>query len=88
MSNPNLKYNTYNVDADNPHIILKENPDPDLFLIIQRECPANLYLRDSHGYHYDYAGCLECGTCLAIGGKEVFAAWDYPRGSYGVDYSE
>lgn len=88
MSNPKTRLNTYHIDPDEAHIVIKENPDHDTFMVLQRICPASLYLYDSHGYHYDYTGCLECGSCLIIGGDLVFARWEYPRDGYGVDYSE
>ena len=27
------------------------------------------YKKDENGYHFDYAGCLECGTCRALCGN-------------------
>lgn len=88
MSNPLTRLNTYYVDQEEAHIKLKEQPDHETFLLLQRICPASLYLHDSKGYHYDYTGCLECGSCLIIGGDLVFASWSLPRGGFGVDYSE
>lgn len=88
MSNPRLKLNKYDVDPEEAHIRLRDDPDHDLFLVIQRMCPASLYLHDGQGYHYDYTGCLECGTCLIIGGDAVFAAWDFPRNGYGIVYCD
>lgn len=88
MNNPRLKVNKYNTDPDNAHIVLKKDPDPGLFALAQRACPASLYTHDSSGYHYDYTGCLECGSCLIIGGEALFERWDYPRKGFGVDYGD
>lgn len=88
MSSPKIKVNHYNVNPHEAHIALRQDPDPDLFLVIQRTCPASLYRRDANGYRYDYAGCLECGACYILGGDAVFAKWSYPVGPYGVDYED
>jgi ferredoxin like protein len=31
-------------------------------------------------------GCLECGTCYVVCGKDAFTRWRYPRGGFGVSY--
>ncbi|NPV74148.1 MAG: ferredoxin family protein, partial [Pelotomaculum sp.] len=36
--------------------------------------------------NFDYAGCLECGTCRAVCPKEGAIAWGYPRGGFGVSF--
>lgn len=87
MSSPKIKVNHYDVDPDRPHIIVKNAPNPELFMIIERACPASLYRHDSKGYYYDYTGCLECGTCSIIGGDDVFQVWQYPLDGYGIVYS-
>lgn len=53
-------------------------------------CPAKCYAKgDSDQMHFDYAGCLECGTCrltcrqLGAGGV---IKWTYPRGTFGVSF--
>lgn len=86
MSSPKIKVNHYDVDQEHPHIVIKKELNPDLFMIIERACPASLYRHDSKGYYYDYTGCLECGTCYMIGGEEVFRIWEYPVNGYGIDY--
>lgn len=87
MSNKNITVNTYYTDPENPHIVIKEFPDPEVFAHLEKVCPAELYWHDDQGYHYDYKGCLECGSCAVIGNELVFMSWNYPRGSYGIDYS-
>ena len=43
---------------------------------------------DENGYHFDYAGCLECGTCRALCGNTIIKKWEYPNGTFGVEYRE
>ncbi|MDR6939714.1 ferredoxin family protein [Arcanobacterium hippocoleae] len=51
-------------------------------------CPAGVYSRDSHGeIQAEYAACLECGTCRQIA-PEGALSWHYPRGAYGVMYTQ
>ncbi|HOV79032.1 MAG TPA: hypothetical protein PK728_02920, partial [Bacillota bacterium] len=35
---------------------------------------------------FDYAGCLECGTCRAVCPKKGAIDWRYPRGGFGINY--
>jgi ferredoxin-like protein FixX len=75
------------VDEENAHIELVENPDPAEFAKLEKACPANLYKRDDAGViHFDYAGCLECGTCRVLCGKTILKKWEYPTGTLGVEY--
>ncbi|MCL2893969.1 ferredoxin family protein [Brenneria tiliae] len=75
------------VDEENPHIVLMENPDPDEFDKLILACPAGLYKRDEKGnYLFDYAGCLECGTCRVLCGKTILEKWEYPVGTLGVEF--
>jgi len=50
-------------------------------------CPGGLYSinEDTGELLIEYAGCLECGSCLVAcpcGALE----WNYPRGGFGVQY--
>ena len=50
-------------------------------------CPAGLYTVKDGEISFDYAGCLECGTCRVVcphSGKAL--VWCYPRGGFGVHY--
>ena len=59
-----LSANKYEVDEENAHIELVEDPDMEEFRKLVRVCPAALYKIDEEGNtSFDYAGCLECGTC-------------------------
>lgn len=75
------------VDEENAHIVLKPNPDPEIFALLERACPANLYKRDDSGaFHFDYAGCLECGTCRVLAGDTILEKWEFPNGTMGIEY--
>jgi len=52
-----------------------------------RVCPAHLYSynEETKEMAVEYAGCLECGTCL-IACKEGALTWSYPKGDYGIQY--
>ena len=59
-----LGVNKFNVDEDSPHIILKTDPDKQALEVLIKACPAGLYKKQDDGsVRFDYAGCLECGTC-------------------------
>ena len=62
-----LAVNKYEVDEGNPHIELVEDPDDAEFDKLIKVCPAALYKRDADGVKsFDYAGCLECGSCAYV----------------------
>lgn len=50
-------------------------------------CPAHLYAlnEETNEMTVEYAGCLECGTCL-IACTDGALSWSYPKGDYGVQY--
>lgn len=82
-----LGLNKYEVDEDHPHITVMERPDPAEFGKLVRVCPAALYkLGDDGAQTFDYAGCLECGTCRIAAGATVLARWEYPQPTMGVEY--
>ena len=59
-----LSIDKFNVDEENAHIVLKENPSDEEFRKLVLCCPAALYkVEDDGSKRFDYAGCLECGTC-------------------------
>lgn len=86
-----LSLNRYDVDEEAAHIELKE-PDaaPDFdreFDKLVLACPAGLYKRDADGRtSFDYAGCLECGTCRILCGTTILDHWNYPGPTKGVEY--
>lgn len=44
-----LGVNKFNVDEENPHIVLKDDIDPAQFEILMKACPAGLYKKDEKG---------------------------------------
>ncbi len=82
-----LAVNKYEVDEETAHIVLVEDPDDAEFDKLINVCPAALYKRDADGNKsFDYAGCLECGTCRMICGDTILAKWAYPGATMGVEY--
>lgn len=86
-----IAVNKYNVDEENAHIELVEGAldasDEAEFLKLVRVCPAGLYKIDDEGRKtFDYAGCLECGTCRIACGDTIIAKWENPGPLMGVQY--
>ncbi len=82
-----LGLNKYEVDEANAHIVLVDTPDPEEFGKLVRVCPAGLYtLGEGGAQTFDYAGCLECGTCRVAGAGTVVASWEFPQPTMGVEY--
>lgn len=82
-----LAANKYEIDEDNPHITLIDNPPDGEFDKLVRVCPAALYRRGEDGEKsFDYAGCLECGTCRIACGQTIVKQWTYPQATMGVEY--
>ena len=82
-----LSVNKFHVDEGHPHIILAANPDINEFRKINESLPAGLYKQDDAGnIHFDSAGCLECGTCRVLCGNTILEQWQYPAGTFGIDF--
>lgn len=78
------------VHEENPHIILKkENIDMKEFKKLVIACPAGLYVQNDDGsIRFDYAGCIECGTCRVLCGATIIEKWEFPQGSFGIEYRQ
>lgn len=84
-----LGVNKFHVDEENAHIVLKDNPDIKEFEKLVMACPAGLYRKQEDGsIRFDYAGCLECGTCRILCGQTILKKWEFPRGSFGVEFRD
>jgi len=82
-----LALNKYQVDEENAHIELVDEPSNEEFLKLVRVCPAALYKIDEEGKQtFDYAGCLECGTCRIACGTTIIQKWENPQPTMGVQY--
>ena len=53
----------------------------------ERVCPAELYEwnKEVDRMVVEFAGCLECGTCL-VACRHDALSWKYPKGGFGVQY--
>ena len=82
-----LAANKYEVDEESAHIELVDDPSDAEFDKRVMVCPAALYKRDEGGAKsFDYAGCLECGTCRIACGDTIVKKWRYPGPTMGVEY--
>lgn len=83
--------NKYEVDEENAHIELNrenlDDVDDAEFAKLVRICPAALYKVDGEGHKtFDYAGCLECGTCRIACEGTIVSKWQQPGPTIGVQY--
>lgn len=83
--------NKYNVDEGSAHIELADEDlsklDSAEFEKLVRVCPAALYKQDSEGNRtFDYAGCLECGTCRIACEGTIVSKWENPQPTMGIQY--
>ena len=80
----------FNVDDEFAHIELAGDlaslPAEEFGKLI-RVCPAGLYREEEDGTRsFNYAGCLECGTCRIACGDTIVSKWELPRPGMGVQY--
>ena len=83
--------NKYNVDEEVAHIELVgddiDSVDDAEFAKLVRVCPAALYKVDADGHKsFDYAGCLECGTCRIACEGTIIEKWVQPGPTMGIQY--
>ncbi|ABO49117.1 conserved hypothetical protein [Desulforamulus reducens MI-1] len=83
-----LGVNKYFVDEGNAHIeIDPAYPDMKEKMKLVNACPAGLYkLNENETLSFDYAGCLECGTCRILCLGTVVKKWEFPEGTMGVEF--
>lgn len=83
-----LGVNKYFVDEQNAHIEIDPSyPDMKEKRKLINACPAGLYKLNKNGtLSFDYAGCLECGTCRILCLGTVIKKWELPEGTMGVEY--
>lgn len=82
-----LGLDKFAVDEEEPHIVLDKTicakcVDKPCLVV----CPAVLYTLKDGEMNFDYAGCLECGTCRVICKDKGIIKWAYPRGTFGVAF--
>ena len=82
-----LALDKYEVDEESAHIELVDDADRAEFRKLVLACPAALYKIDEDGgLSFDYAGCLECGTCRIACEGTIVKKWENPRPTMGVEY--
>lgn len=83
-----LGVNKFFVDEENAHIeIDSAYPDLKEKMKLVNACPAGLYkLNDDETLSFDYAGCLECGTCRILCLGTVIKKWEFPEGTMGIEF--
>lgn len=85
-----LGANKYYVDETSPHIIVDSagfSLEEKMKLV--NGCPAGLYtLQENGDLAFDFAGCLECGTCRVLCGETIVKTWKYPRNAKGVEFRQ
>jgi ferredoxin like protein len=82
-----LALDKFSVDEGNPHIIVDKT-------ICARctergclvACPARCYREKDGQVNFEYAGCLECGTCRVICKEKGVTEWHYPGATFGVTF--
>ena len=82
-----LALDRFHVDEGNPHIRVDKAAcaacEPRPCVVV---CPARCYRLKDGNVAFDYAGCLECGTCRVVCPSRGITQWHYPGASYGVSY--
>ena len=69
------------------HIELVDDPRHRGVPEARARAPAALYKIDEDGKKsFDYAGCLECGTCRIACEGTIVKKWENPRPTMGVEY--
>lgn len=85
-----LNGNVYNLDEEESHIEINQEiaKATGTGKLLVRICPAHVYAEEEDGtISVEYAGCLECGTCLAVAAPGALK-WRYPRGGHGIMFRE
>jgi ferredoxin like protein len=82
-----LSLDKFSVDEGNPHILV----DKKICATCSRRaclvvCPARCYRLKDDQVNFEYAGCLECGTCRVMCTSKGVMSWSYPRASFGVTF--
>lgn len=83
-----LGVNKFFVDEEKAHVeIDPDYPDLKEKMKLVKACPAGLYKLNENGtLSFDYAGCLECGTCRILCLGTVIKKWEFPEGTMGVEF--
>ena len=82
-----LALDRFDVDEGNPHLLV----DPALCATCADRpclavCPARCYRLKEGKVAFEYAGCLECGTCRLLCLHKGITRWGYPGATFGVTF--
>lgn len=82
-----LSLDKFSVNEGNPHIVV----DKAVCTTCTRRaclvvCPARCYQLKDGEVKFEYAGCLECGTCRIMCQDKGITAWNYPHATFGVTF--
>lgn len=82
-----LGLDKFAVDEGNPHILV----DQAVCATCKNRaclvaCPARCYRQKDGEVNFEYAGCLECGTCRVVCRDGGVTSWNYPRASFGISF--
>ena len=73
--------------ADISHIVPATVVDSETAQRLIASCPAGLFSLTAEGeLRVSFRGCLECGTCRVLCGDTILTQWEYPLGTFGVDF--
>lgn len=83
-----LGVNKFHVNENSGHIEIDAGyANKQEIMKLIKACPAGLYKLDDHNVlAFDYAGCLECGTCRVLSKGKGVTKWDYPDDGFGIEY--
>ncbi len=81
-----LALNKFNVQEGMPHIKIEHEKCQKCFeRFCLYVCPAELYSQQEGKIIVEWAGCLECGTCMQTCQLGAIK-WTYPQGGFGIIY--
>jgi ferredoxin like protein len=82
-----LALDKFSVDEGHPHILVDKSIcatcTAQVCLVV---CPARCYRLKDGAVNFEYAGCLECGTCRVMCTGKGVTSWNYPRATFGVTF--
>ncbi len=81
-----LALNKFEVNEGEAHIVIDQQKCAScLAKNCLFACPAGLYSESNDKIVLEWAGCLECATCLAVCAQGALD-WQYPQGGFGINY--
>jgi ferredoxin like protein len=82
-----LALDKFNIDEGHPHILVDKSIcatcAAQVCLVV---CPARCYRLKDGAVNFEYAGCLECGTCRVMCTEKGVTSWNYPQATFGVTF--